>query len=812
MFAILSAMTQVRQDVAHALRLLRRSPGFSALAISTLALGIAATTSIFTIVDAVILRPLRFPEPQQLVMLLPTSGSRVSEGYFSEWRRQSRTFDDIAAWYDQPGTLTGRGEPVEVLVDRVTSNFFEVFDATPIAGRGLTTEPTLGIARAEVVLSYGLWQRRYGGDAGAIGQTIILDGEALTIVGVMPRDFGVRTNELAESRAELWRPFQLVVKDLRGMGGMLNVVGRMSPGVTADAAQAELSVIARRLESEHGSYSRDWRITVVPLLEATVRDVRPMLLVLFGGVALLLVGACTNVANLLLSRSAARQREFAIRRSIGATTGRIVRQLVTEAAVLSAFGGALAILLAMWGTGFLVSLVPSGMDLPRTREIGTSARMLSFAMLVTTITAALLGVVPALTSARSSSGALRAAARGASMSRGRHLTGSALIVSEMALALVLVAGAGLLIRSFSELARVDPGFRSAQVMTLRVALSPANYETDERIRRFGNDLLERIGRLPGVRAVGTVAYLPMSNIGIGEAFEIEGRPVSDPRDRPDAWISTVGGAYFEAMDIPLIRGRFPRTSDTEKTTPVFVIDEALAQKYWPNGDAIGARLIWRRNGKVRLAGDVIGIVGGVRWAGRNGRVYPTAYFWFPQNPGREINIAARTDLDPAQLAAAIAAQVRASDPNQPVGQVRAMDELVSADLARPRFTTLLLGVFAGSALLLAAIGLYGVIAFWVTQRTCEIGVRVALGAQYGDVLKLVLLHGLSLSAAGIAIGVAATLGLGRAISSVLYGVAPTDPMTLMLSAFVLVAVATAATYLPARRAARVNPIVALKYE
>src|SRR5687768_136579 len=811
MFAILSAMTQVRQDVAHALRLLRRSPGFSALAISTLALGIAATTSIFTIVDAVILRPLRFPEPQQLVILLPTSGSRVSEGYFSEWRRQSRTFDDIAAWYDQPGTLTGRGEPVEVLVDRVTSNFFEVFDATPIAGRGLTTEPTLGIARAEVVLSHGLWQRRYGGDAGAIGQTIILDGEALTIVGVMPRDFGVRTNELAESRAELWRPFQLVVKDLRGMGGMLNVVGRMSPGVTADAAQAELSVIARRLESEHGSYSRDWRITVVPLLEATVRDVRPMLLVLFGGVALLLVGACTNVANLLLSRSAARRREFAIRRSIGATTGRIVRQLVTEAAVLSAFGGALAILLAMWGTGFLVSLVPSGMDLPRTREIGTSARMLSFAMLVTTITAALLGVVPALTSARSSTGAFRAAARGASMSRGRHLTGSALIVSEMALALVLVAGAGLLIRSFSELARVDPGFRSAQVMTLRVALSPANYETDERIRRFGNDLLERIGRLPGVRAVGTVAYLPMSNIGIGEAFEIEGRPVLDPRDRPDAWISTVGGAYFEAMDIPLIRGRFPRTSDTEKTTPVFVIDEALAQKYWPNGDAIGARLIWRRNGKVRLAGDVIGIVGGVRWAGRNGRVYPTAYFWFPQNPGRAINIAARTDLDPAQLAAAIAAQVRAIDPNQPVGQVRAMDELVSADLARPRFTTLLLGVFAGSALLLAAIGLYGVIAFWVTQRTREIGVRVALGAQYGDVLKLVLLHGLSLSAAGIAIGVAVTLGLGRAISSVLYGVAPTDPMTLMLSAFVLVAVATAATYLPARRAARVNPIAALKY-
>ena len=803
-------MTDLRQDIGYALRLLRRAPGFSTLAIATLAIGIAATTSIFTIVDTVILRPLRFPEPHELVMLQPSSGSRVSEGYFSEWRRQSRTFDDIAAWYDEPGTLTGRGEPVEVLVDRVTSNFFDVLDARPVAGRGFTTGPALRIAPAEVVLSHALWQRRYGGDDGAIGQTMILDGEALTIVGVMPREFAVRTNELTESRAELWRPFPLVVKDLRGMGGMLNVVGRLSSGVSADVAQAELSVIARRLESEHRSYSRDWRITVVPLLEATVRDVRPMLLVLFGGVALLLVGACTNVANLLLSRSAARQREFAIRRSIGATTGRIVRQLLTEALVLSAFGGALAIVLAMWGTGVLVSLVPPGMDLPRTREIGASARMFSFAMLVTTFTAVLLGVVPSFTSARSSAGALREAGRGASMSRGRHLAGSALIVSEMALALVLVAGAGLLIRSFRELARVEPGFRSEQVITLRVALPPSTYDTDERIRRFGNDLIERIEHLPGMRDVGTVGYLPMSNFGTAEFFEIEGRAPKDPQDRASSWISIAGGRYFEAMRIPLVRGRLPGPMDTERTRPVFVIDEQLARKYWPNGDAIGARLIWRRDGEVRLAGDVIGIVGGVRWAGRGASAQPTAYFWFPQRPEREINIAARTDADPAQLAAAIAAEVRAIDPNQPVGQVRAMDEFVSADLARPRFTTLLLAVFATTALLLAAIGLYGVIAFWVTQRTREIGVRVALGAQCGDVLKLVMLHGLSLSAVGIAIGLAVTLGLGRGVSALLYGIKPTDPATLAAAALVLACIAMAATYLPARRAALVDPLDALK--
>jgi predicted permease len=608
----------------------------------------------------------------------------------------------------------------------------------------------------------------------------------------------------------LWRPFELVVDDLRGMGGMLNVVGRLSSGVAADAAQAELTVIARRLEIEHQSYSSDWRITVVPLLDATVRDVKPMLLVLFGAVTMVLLGACVNVANLLLSRSAARQREFAVRRAMGATTARIVRQLLTEALVLSACGGALAVVLAVWGTDVLVSLVPAGLDLPRTREIGASARMFSFALVMTTITAVLLGLVPSLTSARSDAVALREAARGASMSRRRHFAGSALIVSEMALALVLVAGAGLLIRSFRELALVEPGFQSDRVMTLRVALPSSKYDTDERIRAFGNELLERIERVRGMRAVGSVGYLPMSNIGTAEFFEIEGRALPDPRDRASSWISIAGGRYFEAMRIPLIRGRLPGPTDTERTQPVFVIDEQLARKYWPNGDAIGARLIWRRDGKVRLAGEVIGIVGGVRWAGRAASAQPTTYFWFPQRPEREINIAARTDADPEQIAAAIAAEVRAMDPNQPVGRVRAMDDLVSADLARPRFTMLVLGVFAVAALVLAALGLYGVIAFWVTQRTREIGVRVALGAQYDDVLRLVLLHGLSLSAAGIAIGVTITLGLGRMVSGLLYGIQPADPATLATSAIMLAGIAMAATFIPARRAARVDPIVALR--
>jgi putative ABC transport system permease protein len=348
-------------------------------------------------------------------------------------------------------------------------------------------------------------------------------------------------------------------------------------------------------------------------------------------------------------------------------------------------------------------------------------------------------------------------------------------------------------------------------MTMRVTLPALTYDTDEKIRGFNRNLFERIERLPEIQAVGSVGYLPMSNIGTGDEFEIEGRPTA-PGNRPGSWINTVGGRYFEAMRVPLIRGRLPGRSDSERTQPVFVIDEALAGRYWPNENPIGARLIWREDGKVKLAGEVVGIVGNVLWIGRGTRVQPTAYFWFPQNPAREITIAARTSGDPQRVAALIASQVREIDPNQPVGEVRAMDELVSADLARPRFTMLLLGAFASSALLLAAIGLYGVIAFWVTQRTREIGVRVALGAEYGDVLRLVMWRGTLLIGAGLAIGGVATLAFGRALSGLLYGIKPTDPVTLAAAAVVLAGVAMLATYVPARRAARVDPLVALRYE
>lgn len=813
-------MTNLRQDVGFALRLLRRTPGFAAIAIATLALGIGGSTAIFSIVDSVLLRPLPFAEPRQLAMIWTTAGSRVSPAYLHDWRVESTAFRDMAGWFDASVNLTGGGEPLEVPADRVTMNFFAVLGTPAALGRTFAPEPertsALDTVQPEVVLSHRFWQQRYGSDPQIIGQRITLDDERFTIIGVMPEGFAVRTVELSESPAELWMPFRLAPGDRAGagMGGSLNVVGRLAPGVTPEQARAELSAIARRIEQEHPSYSRDWGARVDPLHRATVKDVRLALLVLFGSVAVLLLIACTNVATLALGLAAMRQTECAIRLALGATRGRLLRQFLTESLVLAAAGGALGTLLARWGTAFLVSVLPAGVDLPRARAIHVDLRVLAFALAVTILTALLVGLIPAIASARSApNGVLQQAARGSSSGgRGRRFSGSPLIISEVALALILLAGAGLLGRSFWALSRVNPGFHAAQVITMRTTLPASRYETDDRLRVFGRALVERIARLPGVRAAGFASYLPMSRAGIGGAFEIEGRPAARAGDRQGSWISVVGGRYFEAMGIPLLRGRLPGDADSERTAPVFVIDEQLARRFWPDSDPIGARLSWPRGDGQTISGEIVGVVASVHWVGLASNPQPTTYFWFPQDPGRQLTIVARTAGDPVSMAGAMAAQVKDIDPNQPVAELRALRDFVSADLARPRFTLLLLGSFAAAALLLVAIGLYGVIAFSVTRRTREIGVRVALGARSRDVLWLVMRRAILLLGTGLAIGTAASLALGRAIAGLLYGVTPADPATLLAMALFLAIVALLATYLPARRAARVDPTVALRAE
>ena len=799
----------VFQDLTYAVRLLRRTPAFTAVVVVTLALGIGGSTAIFTIVDSVLLRPLSFPEPQRLMMLRLTSGSRFSATSLHDWRLESRTFTDLAGWEDARANLTGDGPPVEVLADRVTANYFTVLGASPFRGRTFTVRTDLSVIEPEVILSHGFWQRHFGSDPNIIGQTMTLDGENRTIVGVMPETFTIRTNELPESRAEVWVPFRLVPGDRAGIGGFLDIVGRLAPGATPEQAQSEIGVIAKRIEEQHPSYSRDWRVQVVPLQEATVQNVRLRLFVLFGAVGILLLVACANVATLMLNRAATRQTELAIRLSLGATPIRVLRQVLTESAVLAVAGGALGVLLALWGTEIFVSFVPAGLGLPRTREIGVDQRILVFAVSLTVLTGIVSGLVSAVRSARAQpQWTLQKAIRGSSGGGSGRLEG-ALIISEVALALILLAGAGLLGRSFWALSRVDPGFKTEAVLTMRTTLPPSRYESPDRIRAFSGQLFERIHNLPQVRAVGSANYLPLSNFGIGGNFEIAGRAPTRVHEQPSSFISVVGGDYFRALQILLVRGRFFSAADTKDTQPVFIIDEELARRHWPGEDPIGTRITWQeREGP--LSGEIIGVVGGVRWGGIAANPNATTYWWLPQVPKRDLTIVTRTDGDPSVMSRTIAAQVAHVDPSQSVGEIRSLREFVTEDLAQPRFTMLLLGSFSAAALFLAALGLYAVIAFGVTQRTREIGVRVALGAQHGDVLRLVMQRGVLLVSIGLAIGNAGCLVLGRVLAGLLYGVTPADPTTLAATTLFLTAIAMMANYLPARRAARLDPLAALR--
>ena len=800
----------MKQDLTYTLRLLRRAPAFALAAVAMLALGIGASTAMFAIIDSVLLRPLRFADPDRLVMLRPTSGSRVSAGYLDEWRRQSRTFADMAGWLDVRATMTGRGEPVQISADHATTNFFAVLGTPPLVGRTFTTDRDLGRVEPEVVLSYGLWQRRFGGNPDVVGQSIVLDGTTQTIIGVMPQHFAIRTTELAESRAELWQPLRVGSESLTGMGGNLHVIGRLAPRATFEQAQADLSAIAARIEEQFPSYSRDWRVQTLPLLEATVRDVRPLLLVLFGAVALLLFVACGNVATLAVSRSVARQTEFSVRRALGATNGRLVHQLFIESAVLAGLGGIGGMVLAWWGTGAVQAAISPGMNLPRTTEIAVDGRALGFACVVAVLTAASMWLVSL---SRTVLGSMSApiGTRGA-LGRHHQRVTSAVIVAEVAFALMLLAGTGLLVRTVQELTRVTPGFDVDRVLTMKTTLPEGAYASDDRIRAFGSELLRVLESEPHISRAGFANYLPMSRGGAANRFEIEGRAETRVEDQKFSWVSIVGGRYFEAMGIPLVRGRLPGREDTEKTEPVFVIDELLARRYWPNVDPIGARLTWFRDKNETLTGVVIGVVGSVKFRGLAADAPASAYWWFPQAPTRELALVIRSTTDAPSIASVVTGAIRRIGPDQPVADVRALAAFVSDDLAQPRFAMKLVGGFAVVALFLAGMGLYGVVAFWVARRASEIGLRVAIGAQPGDVLWLVMRRTVLLIGGGVAIGLITSMASAKALAGLLFGITPADPTALILATLFLVSVALLAAYLPARRALHVDPIVVLKGE
>ena len=809
-----NVMADFWQDLRYAARLLWKNPGFTAVAVIALALGIGANTAIFSVVNTVLLRPLPYQAPEQLVMVWEDASRHgypqdtPTAANFVDWRDQNSVFTGMAAIEDTNFNLTGAGDPERIKGREVSATLFPLLGVDPQLGRVFAAAEDQPGSQHVVVLSHRLWQRRFGGEQEIIGKVLTLNDEGYTVVGVMPARFQFPSND-----DELWVPIAFTADEAANRNRhYLEVVARMKPGVTLEQAQSEMTTIGARLQQQYPESNTDLGVAVTSLHEHMVGDIKPALLVLLGAVGLVLSIACANVANLLLARAAIRQKEIALRVALGARRWRLVRQFLTESVLLAAFGGIAGLGLAYAGLMLLRSFIPD--TISQAREISLDLKVLGFTLGVSLLTGVIFGLAPAIQAARfNQSETLKEGGRDSVTGRsGKRLRGL-LVAAEVAISLVLLIGAGLLINSFLRLRNIDPGFRADNLLTMKIELPEPKYEEFAKRTAFYTELVQRVKSLAGVRSAAVTTNLPLYRQGNSISVRIEGRPDPPPGQELIVVTRIISPGYFDTMSIPLLKGRQLTDQDGENTPNAVVISETMAQRFWPGEDAVGKRIAV---GRIRTDADwiqVVGVVKDVRQFELNAAPRPQMYLSYRQAGFFAAeDLVVRTDVEPASLAATVRKAVWEIDKDQPVSDIRTMDEILAASIARQRFSMLLLGVFAGVALLLAAVGIYGVMSYSVAQQTHEIGIRMALGASSGAVLKMAVGYGLKLVVAGVVIGLIAAFALTRLMSTLLFGVTPTDPVTYVVISALLVVVAAVASYIPARRATKVDPLVALRYE